>query len=161
MTQELSVIMGGSIGAIGSGIMAGVYFAFSGFVMRSLGALPHAEGIAAMQSINRVILSSSFMPFFFGTTILSLGLGAWSVLRWGEPGSLLMLSAALLYVLGMFVCTAAGNVPLNDALDAVDPDGADAARLWSRYLRDWTRYNHVRTLACVAACIAFIAAMVR
>lgn len=35
--------------------MAGVYFAFSGFHLRSLATMPDSESIAAMLSINRVI----------------------------------------------------------------------------------------------------------
>jgi uncharacterized membrane protein len=43
------------------------------------------------------------------------------------------------------------HVPRNDALATVDPDSADAASHWSRYLRGWTAANHVRTVAPLAA----------
>jgi uncharacterized membrane protein len=51
------------------------------------------------------------------------------------------------------------NVPLNDALAAVDPSSPAAATLWTRYLSDWTFWNHVRTVASTAACALFIAAI--
>ena len=38
--------------ALGSGLMAGVFFAFSTFVMRALARRPFAEGIGAMQELN-------------------------------------------------------------------------------------------------------------
>ncbi len=38
--------------AIGSGLMAGLFFVFSVTVMTALGKLPAPAGIAAMQSIN-------------------------------------------------------------------------------------------------------------
>jgi uncharacterized membrane protein len=145
--------------AIGTGVMAGVYFTFSSFVMRSLEKLPRTQGIAAMQSINRVILSSSFMPLFFGTTVLSAALAAWSLFRWGQQGSRAMLAGGMVYVFGMFVCTAACNVPLNNVLDAVHPSGAQATIVWSDYLHRWTRVNHLRTLASAMACGLFIAAI--
>ena len=44
-----------------------------------------------------------------------------------------------------------GNVPLNDKLAAADPDDAGAESLWSLYLARWTRWNHVRTAASLAA----------
>src|SRR5690606_28980359 len=44
------------LAALGCALMAGLFFAFSVAVMRALGALPAAQGIAAMQSINAVIL---------------------------------------------------------------------------------------------------------
>lgn len=145
--------------AIGSGVMAGIYFTFSSFVMRSLEKLPRADGVAAMQSINRVILSSSFMPLFVGSTVLSASLAVWSLFRWGQHGSWAMLAGGMIYVLGMFVCTAAFNVPLNNTLDAVDPSSAEAGMVWSDYLHRWTRFNHLRTVASALACGLFIAAV--
>jgi uncharacterized membrane protein len=40
------------VAALGCGLMAGLFFAFSVSVMKALARLPSAEGIAAMQSIN-------------------------------------------------------------------------------------------------------------
>ncbi|MGF1468530.1 MAG: DUF1772 domain-containing protein [Sandaracinaceae bacterium] len=142
--------------AVGCGLMAGVYFTFSTFVMASLGAIPGPQGIAAMQSINRVILSSAFMPLFFGTSLASLALSVWGVSRLGEAGGMALAAGGVVYVLGMFACTAAFNVPLNNALDAVDPTTPEAASLWARYLRDWTRWNHVRTVSSLSSCALFL-----
>jgi len=133
------------VGALGTGTMAGVYFTFSSFVMKSLDRLPKPQSISAMQSINANILASPFMPLFFGTTALSLALGIWAFSRWGQPGSGAVLAGALVYLLGMFVCTAAGNVPLNEMLDTIAPDQADATLHWAQYFRKWTQLNHVRT----------------
>ena len=149
------------IGVLGSALMAGIYFVFSAFVMQSLASIPRPQGIAAMQSINTGILSSAFLPLFFGTTMSSLGLAVWGVLRWGQPGSTSMLIGGVVYVVGMFVCTAAFNVPLNESLDAVDPRGPDAARVWFDYVRVWTRWNHVRTVACVISAVLFAVAVAR
>jgi uncharacterized membrane protein len=55
--------------------------------------------------------------------------------------------------------TAAFNVPLNNALEAVGPAGAEAGRVWSRFLKDWTMWNHVRTAASTLASVLFIAAL--
>jgi len=142
--------------AVGCGLMAGVYFTFSAFVMGALADIPAERGIAAMQSINRVILSSLFMPLFFGTTLLSVVLAGVAVFEWRDRGDLAMLVAGVVYLLSMFVCTAAFNVPLNNALDAVDPTSAEGAKLWARYLREWTRWNHVRTVGSTLACGLFI-----
>jgi uncharacterized membrane protein len=59
----------------------------------------------------------------------------------------------------MFVVTMVFNVPLNDALAAVDPGSPDAALVWARYLKDWTFWNHVRSITSTAACALFIAAI--
>ena len=70
-----------------------------------------------------------------------------------------MLAGGVIYVLGMFVVTVAFNVPLNDALAAVEPSSVEAEELWTRYLRDWTIWNHVRTLASMIALAAFVFAL--
>ncbi len=144
--------------ALACALMAGIYLAFSSFVMGSLAAMPKPQGILAMQSINRVILSSSFMVLFFVSTLASLGLGVSGLIRWGAPGSPYLMAGALLYVVGMFVTTAGFNVPLNNALDALDPASTAASELWNTYLRDWTRYNHVRTVCSAAASVLLVAA---
>jgi uncharacterized protein (TIGR02246 family) len=57
--------------------------------------------------------------------------------------------------------TIACNVPLNDALAAVDPSSADAGRVWTNYLKNWTTWNHVRTIAALAAAASFTVAICR
>lgn len=144
------------VSAIGCGLMAGIYFAFSAFIMASLATLPSPQGIAAMQAINRVILGSPFMVLFFGTTLSSALLVVFGIVYWGEPTALMTVVAGDLYVFGMFLVTAAYNVPLNNALDAQDPNDEAAVVAWERYLRIWTRWNHVRTVASVISCGLFI-----
>ena len=80
--------------AIGCGLLGGLFFAFSAFVMRALGSLTPAAGVAAMNAINREILRSLFMPLFWGTTLASLVLGAVGLWRWGEAGALAMVGRA-------------------------------------------------------------------
>ncbi len=145
--------------AIGCGLLAGVYFAFSTFIMTALGRIEQAHGISAMNAINTTILQSLFMPFFLATTLTSAALAVMAVLRWGEPGATAMLAGGTIYVAGMCIVTMVFNVPLNDALAAVDPSATEAAPLWARYLSDWTLWNHVRTIASTVACALFIAAI--
>ncbi|WP_409363613.1 DUF1772 domain-containing protein [Bradyrhizobium sp. AUGA SZCCT0431] len=157
MTMLQSVIIGLLwFSAIGCGLLAGLYFAFSTFIMTALGRIGQVAGITAMNAINAVIVQSLFMPLFLGTTLASLLLAVAGLLRWGEPGAAAMLAGGVLYVIGMFVCTAFFNVPLNNALAAVDPASTEAAPLWARYLTDWTLWNHVRTISSTLACALFI-----
>jgi uncharacterized membrane protein len=53
------------------------------------------------------------------------------------------------------------NVPRNNALAAVLATGEEGAALWSDYLAVWTRWNHVRTSASMAAAAAFTIALMR
>ena len=145
--------------AIGCGLLAGLYFAFSAFIMTALGRIGQAAGIAAMKAINVAILQSLFMPLFLGTTATSAALAAMALFRWGEPGATAMLAGGVLFVLGMFIVTMIFNVPLNNALAAAEPASSEAAPLWARYLADWTMWNHVRTVSSMVACALFIAAI--
>src|ERR1700712_4351729 len=89
--------------AIGCGLIAGLYFAFSAFIMTALGRLDQAAGVAAMNAINVDIVRSLFMPLFLGTTLTSALLAVLACLRWGEPGAIAALAGGVLYVAGMFV----------------------------------------------------------
>jgi uncharacterized membrane protein len=145
--------------ALGSGLIGGVFFAFSTFIMRAFSRLPAGQGAAAMNAIDSTILKSLFMPIFSGTAFVSLALGVVSLFRLGQSGAILAVAAGALYFTGMFVVTMAFNVPLNNALAAADP--ASVADVWARYLKDWTLWNHVRTVASLIACGLFIAALRR
>jgi uncharacterized membrane protein len=141
--------------ALGSGLVAGIFFAFSSFVMSALGRLPPEQGIAAMQSINITVLNPVFFAAFLGTAAGCVLLGAGALWQWDGARTAIILVGCTLYVLGCFGVTIGGNVPLNDALAAVDPNSTEGARLWAGYLVDWTRWNHVRTAASLAAAGAF------
>ena len=144
--------------AIGCGLIAGLYFAFSTFIMTALGRIEPSAGIAAMNAINVDIVRSVFLPLFLATTLSAGALAVIGMLRWGAPGSVSMIAGGLLYVIGMTVVTMVLNVPLNNALAAAG-GGANAGTVWATYLRDWTLWNHVRTVTSTLACIAFVHAI--
>lgn len=147
------------LSVVGSGLLAGLYFAFSVFIMNALSRIDQSAGIAAMNAINRVIVQSLFLPVFLGSMLTCLALAILAPFRWDEPGAAMWLAGGVLYIVGMFVVTIVFNVPLNNALAAVQPASSEAATLWTRYLSDWTWWNHVRTIASTLAFVLFIAAI--
>lgn len=136
---------------LGSALMAGTFFAFSNFIMAALGGTTAPYGIEAMQRINRTVLNPGFLASFMGTALLGVALIILAISKWQQPGSSLLIAGALLYIVGTFAVTAAFNVPLNDALEAVEAGSDKAATLWTHYLSRWTFWNHVRTIAAMAA----------
>ncbi|MCV4232731.1 DUF1772 domain-containing protein [Virgibacillus sp. LDC1] len=142
----------------GSGLIAGLFFAFSSFIMTALARIPNEQGINAMQSINATILNPTFGALFTGTALTSIVLAVLSLMRWGEPGSLYLLTASLLYLAG-FLVTMAFNVPLNDALAAFDPGSSAGGEVWNNYLKRWLPWNHVRTITSLGAMILFVFAL--
>ncbi|MGH7268109.1 MAG: DUF1772 domain-containing protein [Candidatus Rokuibacteriota bacterium] len=131
--------------------MAGVFFAFSAFVMKALARLPAAQGIAAMQTINVAVINPWFLVAFFGTAAACVLLAVSSLLMWHKPGAVYLLVGSLLYLVGTMLVTIVFNIPRNDSLAPVDPTSADGASLWAGYLTSWTAWNHVRTVAALAA----------
>lgn len=137
------------VAAIGAGLVAGLFVAFSMAVMPGLARLPAATAAAAMQQINRAILNPVFGLVFGGTAVLAVVVAATT----GVTGTPLRLVGALVLLVGAYVVTAAVNVPLNNALDAADPDGPGLGTAWERYAGPWTRWNHVRALASTAGAV--------
>ena len=147
------------VAALGAGVMAGIFFAFSVFMMTALGRLPPPAGIAAMQSINAAILNPLFFVVFFGTAVLCLLAAVAAIVEWPLPEAFYLIAGSVLYLVGALLVTMQRNVPLNLALDRSNPESAEGALLWLRYLRVWTAWNHVRTVASLAAMAAFILAL--
>jgi uncharacterized membrane protein len=138
------------VAALGCGVIAGVFFAFSVMVMRSLARLPAQHGIAAMQAINAAALRPAFQAVFTGTAALGTAVVVGSLVDWDDASPYLLVGG-LLYLVGAFGLTIGYHVPRNEALGRVEPSSADAAGHWSRYVREWTTWNHVRGVAALAA----------
>jgi uncharacterized membrane protein len=88
------------LAAVGSGLVAGLLFAFSTAVMTSLARLPAEHGMRAMQHINLVILNPLFLVAFTGTALLSALLLAGALLSWKAPASIWLLAGAAAYLIG-------------------------------------------------------------
>ena len=104
-----------------------------------------------MNSINRVILNPLFALAFFGTPAVCGLVFLCSLWRWHEEGAAYFLIGSALYIVGTFVVTMVVNVPMNNALAAVNPARSEGAAVWTRDLANWTAWNHVRTIAALAA----------
>ncbi|WP_103540709.1 DUF1772 domain-containing protein, partial [Streptomyces sp. SM1] len=135
------------LGVLGTGLAAGAFCAFSTFVMRGLATLPPAQGVAAMQAVNVAAVRPGFMLVFLGSAVLCAVLTVVTFVLWPEEGAVELLVGGALYLLGSFGLTVAANIPRNDALARLEPDSAEAVAYWPVYVREWTRWNHVRTLA--------------
>lgn len=146
---------------LASGLVAGVFLTFSDFVMRALGrtAAP-AAGLEAMQLINREVYRSQFMVLLIGLSLGAFALAAAGLVLAGGTVAAWLVAGALAYVGGVMAVTGLRNVPMNERLDREDPASPEALALWNDYLRDWTRWNHLRTTASAVAMLCYLAATV-
>jgi uncharacterized membrane protein len=137
-----------SLAALFSAAAGGMMYVFSTFVMHGLDRTGPVDAITAMRGMNAEANSNpAFLLGYFGATILALAVGVVAVVQIRQPGSWLVLVGAVFTILGA-VITMVFNVPLNNHLDTLNPEGlsmADAAREWQAYFSPWTAWNHART----------------
>jgi uncharacterized membrane protein len=145
--------------AVACAVVAGVFFAFSSFVMRALTRIPPEQGIAAMQSINIVVINPVFMTALFGTGAACASWALYAVMQWHGAASACLIGGSLSYLLGTILVTMVCNVPLNNALAAMSPASGNAASFWVDNARRWTAWNHVRTISGIVAATLFLIAI--
>jgi uncharacterized membrane protein len=112
-----------------------------------------------MQSINVVVINPVFLTVFLGTGSLCAAGIFGSVMHWHEPAAAYLLAGGAVYLVGALLVTMFFNVPRNNALAEIAPSGAEGADLWASYLSAWTAWNHVRTIASLAAAALFTLAL--
>jgi uncharacterized membrane protein len=138
--------------ALTTGLMAGVFFAFTTSVMPGLGRTDDRTFVEAMQRINVAILNPWFLVGFVGAMVFTVLAAALHVP--GEARAVLPWAIAAVVLYGAtFVITGRINVPLNETLvRAGDPGGIpDLAALRQAFETPWVRWNVVRTLTSTGA----------
>lgn len=147
--------------ALAAAVNGGVFFDFSFVVMPGLRELPPAQGIAAMQALDRTAVTPPLMLAMYGTTALCLVLIVRAVLRWRNPAAPWILAAAVSFLFATVVITGAGNVPISASVDALDPADPGSATRWDELYTQWVRWNHARVLTALAAASGFVIAATR
>ena len=135
---------------LATALNAGLFFIFSVCIMAAFARLTPAEGAAAMNAINVVILNPWFLSAFLGGALLSLVLVVFGFLQ-GGAGGMFAAAGGVVFLVAVIGVTMVFNVPLNNALAAAPAGSAEQAALWQRYLDVWTMWNHARTLGSLAA----------
>ncbi|GJQ61897.1 MAG: hypothetical protein SCALA702_09500 [Melioribacteraceae bacterium] len=144
-----------------SGLMAGLFYAWSISVTPGIGQIDDASYLRAFQSMNRAIINPLFIVVFLGLQIL-LFFVAYQYYQ-AESGTQfwLILTAAILYAGGVMLVTGIGNVPLNNTLEALNIPEMNLAEM--REFREgfeqrWNRLNNLRTLMSLATFASLIVA---
>ncbi len=155
MTETLLIITG-----VLTALLAGVFFAFSVAVNGGLHRLKDEAYVQAMQHINVVIENPLFLLTFMGPVVL-LPVMTWLTWTDGTTRPLLLAGASLLYVVGTFGVTMAGNIPLNKRLAQADTSKpGEATKARAEFENPWNRLHAVRTVASIAATVLVFAACV-
>lgn len=153
-----------AITTLATALIAGLFYAYSCSVNPGLGQLSDAHYILAMQSINRAIQNPFFLISFIGTVFL-LPISTYLHYNQGDLNRFyLLLSATIIYLIGVIAITFLGNIPLNNELDKFNLQIADnelvtKARL--SFESAWNSFHLIRTVASIIALILVILACLK
>jgi uncharacterized membrane protein len=144
-------------------LMAGVFFSYSSSVVPGLKVLGNAEYIGAMQSINKAIQNPIFFIVFFGIILLY---PICTYIHFSNPATTrfwLILSAAIVYFVGVFSVTLFGNIPLNNTLEKFNllkATSESIALQRSLFENKWNALNTIRTISSFASLALIIIACI-
>lgn len=142
-------------------LMAGLFFSYSCSVVLGLKLLTDSEYIASMQSINKAIQNPLFFICFFGTLLL-LPISAY--LTYSQHSRLrfwLLLSATIIYFIGVFGVTALGNIPLNNGLEKFNLTNASKEAITLQrtiFEQRWNNLNAIRTISSILSLVLIVIA---
>ncbi|CUH62978.1 putative integral membrane protein [Thalassovita gelatinovora] len=147
--------------SLAAGLVAGIFLAFSDFIMTSLANSKPAAGTEAMQIINRKVYGSIFMVLLVGLVPVSVAMALLG--HFYLPGSVAvwLIAGAVLYIVGVMLVTGVCNVPMNMRLEAMPQAGAAAQAYWPEYVKTWVLWNHLRTLASFGTMACYVIAAVQ
>jgi len=162
MSQNWPLFVCGAAILVG-GIVSGIFFAFSDFIMRSFATAPPSSGIDAMTEINRKVYRSVFLHGIWSVALLSIAMIYAGLTRINNPESIWLILGGSSYLLGVMCVSILFNIPMNHKLDSLastfeDPANPRAQKYWSSYLTQWTYWNHVRSATAVLSTLCFLIA---
>jgi uncharacterized membrane protein len=146
-----------TLAVLAAGLSAGFFYTYADSVTRGLGRVDDETYVLTFQAINETVRTGLFMAIFAGPLPL-LVLGGLSQLRRDRAVAALLIGAGLIYAITVIAVTAAGNVPLNDALAATTASDQVAR---AGFEGRWNALNQVRSIGAVAVFALAVIALVR
>jgi len=146
--------------AMATGLLAGVFLTFSDFVMKSLLACKPAAGTEAMQIINRKVYNSIFMVLLMVMIPVSSGLAFYACFFTAGPLATVLIISGLLYFFGVFIVSIVGNIPMNNALEALPQGSVAAQAYWPSYVKTWVLWNHLRWVSALGTSTGYVIAAI-
>lgn len=152
------------ITTIFSGLMAGLFYAWSISVTPGLAKINDVSYLQAFQSMNRAIINPSFFVVFFGLAVLLPVLSYLTFQTSISNQFWYVISATVLYFVGIMGVTIFGNVPLNNALEALQIESMTPEQMnefRKGFESKWNRLNLIRTISSLLTFLLLVIACVR
>lgn len=144
--------------ALWSAVIGGVFSAFSEFIMAGLLRASPSAGIQAMQEINKTVIRTQFVAGIMLIPVLSVAVAVYGANHFEGAARIALIAAPAIYIPSVFLMTMIGNVPMNNRLESLDPESAEATAYWQVYGRRWTRLNHFRSLGSILTALVYLVA---
>ena len=140
------------IAVLFTGLLAGLFYGYDCSIIKGLGNLQNDVYVQSFQSINKVIQNPYFFVSFMGS-LLVLPVASWlSYNNFNTTTFYLLLSASLVYFIGVFGVTVFGNVPLNEQLAVFNISKAteiEISEMRKIFESTWNKYHAIRTVASI------------
>lgn len=149
------------LATVAMALMAGTFYAYAVSVMVGLHRTDDLTFVTSMQALNEVTPNAAFAPALLGALLLPIVAAIVAFTR-RSRARVPLVAAAVLYA-AAFVVTIAGNVPLNDDLEAAGPPDqiADVHQVREDFEDPWVLWNDVRAVLTTGGVIALIVALRR
>ncbi len=157
----MSILTYASLGlGLMAGLVAGIFLAFSDFIMRGLSSAGADAGAEAMRGINRTVYNSAFLLMLKVLPLLGLALAVIAFLLERQGMATWLGFGAVSHIALVMLATLTRNVPMNIRLESLTGDPQGSAAYWPDYVGRWNGWNHVRTLGAMISCVCFLLASV-
>jgi len=158
MSQSWTILIC-SIAILSGGIVSGIFFAFSDFIMKSFASISETSAIDAMTEINRRVYRSIFIIGIWAVALLG-ALLIYAGMYHTEPAvSFWLIAGGSIYIIGVVAVSFLFNIPMNHKLQSLGSNNPNSSDYWKRYLTKWTRWNHVRSGSAVISTACYLVAL--
>ncbi|WLR42334.1 DUF1772 domain-containing protein [Bacillus carboniphilus] len=141
-----------------TGIMAGFFYTYT-FNVNLAMLQVDGETYATVQSLfNENVRHVMFFIFFFGGGAISVITVIANIRHYKTISFWLMVTAGLIYMLGIIVFTANVNLPLNYETESWNPQSLPSD--WQQIRNDWNQANAFRVIFSTLSFILYIIVLV-
>ena len=147
-------------------LVAGLLLTFAIVVMPGIGKLDDGGFIRAFQVMDRVIQNNQpvFVLVWVGSVLAVIAVAVLGILKLGGTDRLVLIAAALVYLLGVQLPTAIINIPMNNELQKLDLSTMNETMLQrarSNFEPRWNRWNAIRAACSSCASILLLLVLLR
>jgi len=146
------------------GVMSGVFFTWSNAVKPGIGKLTDIRYLESLQAMNKAILNPIFYGVFLAAVILIPV--AIFINYNSQPTYIikLLVVAFSIYLIGVFIVTLLGNIPLNNILENTNLTtitNLEAQKLRKLIEKKWNIYNHIRSFSSLITFIILLITIIK